>query len=85
MGPRRLPKCILKSTKMDTWTSRCLLDVPVDPWITKMVTQDTKMEPRGLQNDSLGYKKLAISAVNKSAVNLSTAARGAGGRGEALR
>ena len=42
--------------------------VPVDPWITTMVPQDTKMEPRGLQNDSFGYRKRPISAVNQSAV-----------------
>ena len=40
----------------------------MDPWITTMVTQDTKMEPRGLQNDSVGYKKEPISAVSQSAV-----------------
>ena len=57
VGPRGLPKYTLKSIKMDTWTSRCLLGVPVDPWITKMVTQGTKMEPQGLQNNSFGYKQ----------------------------
>ena len=53
---------------MDNWTSKCLLGVPVEPWITKMVTQDTKMEPQGLRNDRFGYKKLPISAVHQSAV-----------------
>ena len=47
----------LKSTKMHTWTSKCLLDNPLDPWITKMVSQVPKMEPQGLQNDSFRYKK----------------------------
>ena len=32
------PKMILKSQKMDTWTSRCLLGDPLDPSITKMIT-----------------------------------------------
>ena len=54
---RGLPKWSLKSTKMETWTSRCLLGVPVDPWITKMITQGTKMESQGLQNVSFGVKK----------------------------
>ena len=54
VGPRRLPKYTLKLIKVSIWTSRCPMGVPVDPWITKMVTQGTKMEPQGLQNDSLG-------------------------------
>ena len=33
-----------------------VLGVPVDPCITKMVTQGTKMESRGLPNTSLAYK-----------------------------
>ena len=57
VGPRRLPKSIKESIKIDTWTSRCLLGVPTDPWITKMITQGTKMESQGLQNVSFGYKK----------------------------
>ena len=57
VSPKRSPKCILKSIKIDTWTSRCLVGVPVDPWITTIIPQDTKMEPRGLQNHRLGYKK----------------------------
>ena len=57
VGPQGLPKWSLKSTKMETWTSRCLLGVPVDPWITKMITQGTKMESQGLQNVSFGVKK----------------------------
>ena len=57
-----------KLIKMDTWTSRCLLGVPVNPWITTTVPQATKMEPRGLQNHNFGYKKRPISAVNQSAV-----------------
>mgnify|MGYP002811515280 CR=1 FL=1 len=72
VGPRRPPKWTLKSIKMDSWTSRCLLGVPVDPWVTKMVTQDTKMEPRGLQNDSFGYKKWPILRVIQSSVACSS-------------
>ena len=37
-GTQETPQMTLKSIKMDIWTSRCLLGVPVDPWITKMVT-----------------------------------------------
>ena len=46
-----------ETIKMDTGTSRCLVGVPLESWITKMVTQVTKMDPQGLQNDNLGYKK----------------------------
>ena len=59
------PKMILKSLKIYTWTSKCLLGDPLDPWITKMVSQVTKMEPQGLQNNSFTYKKLPISAVDQ--------------------
>ena len=52
VGPRRLPKCILKSIKIDIWTSVCPLGVPLDLRITKMLSQVVKMEPQGLQNDS---------------------------------
>ena len=51
------PKMTLKSLKMHTWTSKCLLGDPLDPWITKMVSQVPKMEPQGLQNDSFMSKK----------------------------
>ena len=57
VGPRRLPKCSLKSIKIDIWPSVCPLGVPLDPMITKMVSQVTKMDPEGLQNDSFRYKK----------------------------
>ncbi len=56
MTPKRLSKRILKSIKIDSWTSRCLVGVPLESWITKMVTQVTKMELQGVQNDNLGYK-----------------------------
>ena len=52
VGPRRLPKCTQKSIKIDIWPSVCPLGVPLDPMITKMVSQVPKMEPEGLQNDS---------------------------------
>ena len=51
------PKIILKSLKIYTWTSKCPLGDPLDPWITKMVSQVPKMKPQGLQNDSFKYKK----------------------------
>ena len=52
MDPRRLPKSILKSIKTDIWASVCPLGVPLDPRITKMVSQVPKKHPQGLQNDS---------------------------------
>jgi len=48
---------ILKSIKMHTLTSECLLGDPLDPWITKMFTQGTQMEPQGHKNSSVLYKK----------------------------
>ena len=45
---------MLKSIKTYTWTSKCLLGDPLDPWITKMVSQVPKMESQGLQNISFG-------------------------------
>ena len=41
-GSQGSPQMTLKSIKMDTWTSKCLLGDPLDPWITKMVTQGTQ-------------------------------------------
>ena len=55
--PQETPKMTLKSLKIYTWTSKCPLGDPLDPCITKMVSQVPKMEPQGLQNDSFGYKK----------------------------
>ena len=51
------PQIVLKSLKIYTWTSKCLLGDPLDPWITKMVSQVPKMESQGLQNVSFAYKK----------------------------
>ena len=51
-GSQETPKMTLKSMKMYTWTSKCLLGDTLDPWITKMVSQVPKMKPQGLQNDS---------------------------------
>ena len=48
MDPRRLPKSILKSIKTDIWASVCPLGVPLDPRITKMVSQVPKEEPQGI-------------------------------------
>ena len=56
-----------ESLKIHTWTSKCPLGNPLDPWITKMVPQVPKMEPQGFQNDSFRYKKSPISLVNLSA------------------
>ena len=61
------PKIIQKIIKIYTWTSKCLLGDPLDPWITKMVSQVPQMKAQGLQNDSFRYKKRPISLVNLSA------------------
>ena len=50
--PRRLPKCTLKSIKMNIWASVCPMGVPLDPRITKMVSRAPKKEPQGVQNNS---------------------------------
>ena len=38
-GSQETPKMTLKSIKMQTWTSKCLLGDPLDPSITKTITQ----------------------------------------------
>ena len=35
-----------KIDKIDSWTSRCLVGVPLESWITKIVNLVTKMEPQ---------------------------------------
>ena len=67
VGPRRLPKWTLKSIKIDIWPSVCPLGAPLDPMITKMVPQVPKIQPEGLQNDNLRYKKTPISVANQPA------------------
>jgi len=57
VGPRRLPKCSLKSIKINIWPSGCPLAVPLDAMITKMVPQVPKTNPEGLQYDSFKCKK----------------------------
>ena len=64
---RRLPKCTLKSIKIDIWPSMCPLGAPLDPMITKMVPQVFKIKPEGVQNDSFTYNKSSISAANQPA------------------
>ena len=61
------PQIIIKSLKIYTWTSKCPLGDPLDPWITKIVSQVPRMEPQGLQNHRFKYKKWSISLVNLSA------------------
>ena len=67
VGPRRLPKCTLKSIKIDIWPSVCPRDAPLDPMITKMVPQVPKIQPEGLQNDNLRYKRTPVSIANQPA------------------
>ena len=57
-----------ESLNIYTWTSKCLLDDPLDPWITKMVSQVPKMEPPGLKNESFLSQKLPIFTVSQPAV-----------------
>ena len=52
MDPRRLSKSTLKSIKTDIWATVCPLGVPLDPRITKMVSQVPKNDFQGLQNDT---------------------------------
>ena len=52
VDPKRVPKSIRKSIKVDIWASVCPLGVPLDPRITKMVSQVPQKEPQGLQNNS---------------------------------
>ena len=54
------PQIILKPLKIYTWTPKCPLGDPLDPWIAKMVSQVPKMEPQGLQNDSFISKKWPV-------------------------
>ena len=42
VDPKRVPKSILKSIKVDIWASVCPLGVPLDPKIIKMVSQVPK-------------------------------------------
>ena len=57
VGSRRLPKSTPKSLKMDTRTLLCPLGVPLDPRITKMVSQVPQKEPQGLPNHRFRQKK----------------------------
>ena len=43
MTSKRVPKSLMKSIQIEIWASRCPLGVPVDLWITKMVTQGGKL------------------------------------------
>ena len=82
VGPGRLPKCILKSIKIDIWPSVCPLGAPLDPMITKMMPQLPKIDREGLQNDSLRHKKQPFQQPTSQQL---PASKGAGGRGEALK
>ena len=82
VGTRRLPKSILKSRKIDSWASVCPLGVPLDPMITKMVSQVPKMEPEGLQMTVL---RINSDPFQQSTCQQVPASKWASGRGEALR
>ena len=57
VGPRRFPKWIQKSIKIDIWPSVCPLGAPLDPMTTEIVPQVPKIQPEDLQHDNLRYKK----------------------------
>ena len=63
-----------KSIKIHIWPSVCTLGVTLDPMITKMVSQEPKMEPEGLQNDNSGYKN--VTHVNRQPPSSSLHPRG---------
>ena len=60
VGPRRLPKCTLKSIKFDIWPSVCPLGAPPGPMNTEMVPQVPKIKLAGLQYDIFKCKKYQI-------------------------
>ena len=82
VGPRRLPKCTLKSIKINIWPSVCPLAVPLDAMITKIMPQVPKINREGLQNDSFRHKKHPFQQPTSQQL---PASKGAGGRGEALK
>ena len=51
-GSQEAPQIHPKIDKMKIWTSRCPLGVPLDPRITKMVSQVPKEEAPGLQSNN---------------------------------
>ena len=57
VGPRRLPKSTLKSIRVNIWASVCPFGAPLDPRITKMVSQVYKKDTQGLQNDEFRHRK----------------------------
>ena len=59
--------------------SRCPLGIPMDPWITKIVTQGTKMEPQGFQKIDFAY---TCDPFQQATSLQLPADRGAGGRAE---
>ena len=86
MGPRRLPKSTLKSIKTAIWASVCPSGVPLDPRITKMVSQVPKKDPQGHQNHRFSCKIWPNLAVNRSCWNFNCdGPEGPAAGGEALK
>ena len=56
-GSQEDPKIHQKIIKIQIWVQDVLPGVPLDPRITKMVSQVSRMEPPGLQNNDFRYKK----------------------------
>ena len=67
---------------MQTWTSKCLLGDPLDPRITKMVSQVPKMEPQGSKMTVLNKK--SDNSQQSTSQQLPVARRGPAAGGEAL-
>ena len=56
-GSQETPKMHPEIDKNQQLDLKVPVACPCGPLDTKKVTEDTKMEPRGLQNNSFGYKK----------------------------
>ena len=85
VGPGRLPESEKKSIKTDIWASVCPLGVPLQPRITKMVSQDQQRSSEVSKIAGLGRSNTPFafsSAVKQSSL---PASKGAGGRGEAFK
>ena len=81
VGPRRLPKCTLKSIKIKIWPPVCPPGGPLDPRITKMVSQVPKMEPQGFK---MTVFSLESDPFQQSTSQQLLADRGPAAGGEAL-
>ena len=63
VSPRRLPKIHPKINKTGPPGFSVSIGCPLEPRITKMVSQVSKKEPQGLQNDSFKLKSYPFQQV----------------------